>query len=97
MFSSVTRIDVIGRSARSDAAYIFADSLQHPIYAQRKAYYEQKFMAGRFHPNPYHPPADRERVKTGIGHRWHKVKEEAVPRAFSTFPQYASGRWSVLR
>ncbi|MCB1682369.1 MAG: type IV secretory system conjugative DNA transfer family protein [Alphaproteobacteria bacterium] len=84
-------------NARPDADYIFADTLQHPLYAQRRPYYTQKFMAGRFHPNPYHPPADKVRVTTGMGRRWLTVRQEHVPNAFSHYPQYASGRWSVLK
>ncbi|MCB1451418.1 MAG: hypothetical protein KDJ67_15135 [Nitratireductor sp.] len=85
-------------NAAPDTAFIFADTLQQPIKAQRKAYYSQKFMAGRFHPNPYHPPADRVRVTLGMGrHRWLRVKSERVPRRFAHYPQYAEGRWSVLR
>jgi type IV secretion system protein VirD4 len=38
----------------SDKQYIFTDSLPKPLYADRKPYYEQDFMSGRYHPNPYH-------------------------------------------
>lgn len=85
-------------NARPDTAFIFGDSLQHPILAQRKAYYAQPFMAGRFHPNPYHPPADKVRVTLSLGRsRWLHVRREAVPRSFAHFPQYASGQWSIVR
>lgn len=38
----------------ADKQYIFTDKLPAMLYADRKPYYEQKFMAGRFNPNPYH-------------------------------------------
>lgn len=85
-------------NAQPDTAFIFTDSLQHPILAQRKAYYAQSFMAGRFHPNPYHPPADRVRVTLSLGRSgWLHVRNETVPHRFAHYPQYASGQWSTFR
>jgi type IV secretion system protein VirD4 len=85
-------------NARPDSAFLFTDAVQHPVLAQRQAYYAQSFMAGRFHPNPYHPPADRVRVTLGLGRSgWLTVRREAVPRRFAHFPQYAKGQWSVVR
>ncbi|OYT68463.1 MAG: hypothetical protein CFK52_14955, partial [Chloracidobacterium sp. CP2_5A] len=73
-------------------------SLQHPVLAQRQAYYAQSFMAGRFHPNPYHPPADRVSVTLRFGRSgWLHVRRERVPQRFAHFPQYANGVWSVVR
>lgn len=80
-----------------DKAYIFTDALQKPIYANRKPYYEQRFMAGRYHPNPYHPPIDRVRVKTVIGHSWNDVIREPVPSRYSHYPQYKDGYWSYIK
>lgn len=37
----------------SDKQLIFTDGL-NPIHADRRPYYEQRFMQGRFSPNPYH-------------------------------------------
>lgn len=78
----------------SDEQFIFADGLNHPILAKRKPYYEQRLMAGRFHPNPYHPPLDRVRVKGLIGSKWLKVTKERAPSQYARFPQYADGMWS---
>lgn len=75
---------------------IFADGLSSPILAQRRPYYEQRFMAGRFHPNPYHPPLDKVRVKALFGHRWKAVVTEPVPERFAHLPQYADGTWSYV-
>lgn len=86
--------EVIGTPA--DRQYIFADGLAHPIYAERAPYYEQRSMAGRFHPNPYHPPADRVRVKTRFGHAWRSVIRERVPAQYAHLPQFADGWWSYI-
>ncbi len=77
-----------------DKQFIFADGLEHPIYAERAAYYDQRLMTGRFHPNPYHPPADSVRVRTRFGHRWRRVITEPVPQSFAHYPQYGDGTWS---
>lgn len=77
-----------------DAQVIFADGLAHPIWAARKPYYEQRFMAGRYHPNPYHPPKDKVRVAGRWGQRWANVIRKAVPSRYAHLPQYASGLWS---
>ena len=79
-----------------DEQYIFTDDLPKPLLANRKPYYEQRFMAGRYHPNPYHPPLDRVRVKTRWGHAWRRVVTEPVPDRFADYPQYADGMWSRI-
>ena len=80
----------------SDKQYIFTDDLPHPLYADRKAYFEQGFMARRYHPNPYHPPQGKVRVKTWMGRRWRQVVTEPVPSRFAHYPQYATGTWSRI-
>lgn len=79
----------------SDKQYIFTDGVP-PIYADRKPYYEQAFMAGRYHPNPYHPPLDRVQVKTRFGHAWRRVVTVPVPPAFAHYPQYRNGIYSYV-
>lgn len=78
----------------SDRQIIFTDALGKPAYLERRPYYEERFMAGRYHPNPYHPPLDRVRVKTRWGYAWRKVIREPVPSAYADYPQYADGYWS---
>lgn len=80
-----------------DKQLLYVDGLPHPICADRRPYYEQRFMAGRYHPNPYYPPADRVRVKTLFGHGWKKVVREPVPGEFAHYPQYHDGFWSKVR
>ncbi len=77
-------------------AYIFTDDLPKPLLSDRRAYYEQRFMAGRYHPNPYHPPLDQVQVKTLFGYGWRKVIKEPVPQAYAHYPQYQSGIWSRI-
>lgn len=81
-----------------DKAYVFVDGLTYPIYADRRPYYLQRSMAGRFHPNPYVPdqPLDKVRVKTRLGYGWRKVIKEAVPPKFADYPQYSDGTWSRI-
>lgn len=75
---------------------IFADGLPHPIEADRKPYYEQRFAAGLYHPNPYYPPLDKVRVKTRFGHAWLRVIREPVPPECAHLPQWSEGYWSRI-
>ncbi len=67
-----------------------------PIYAEKFAYYDRIEMAGKFLPNPYHPPVTRVRVMTEYG--WHtcRVRNEPVPPALAHYPQYKSGWWAYV-
>ena len=80
----------------SDGLYLLCDNLPGPLYAKRKPYWRRSWMAGRFHPNPYHPPLDKVDVKTLWGMRPRKVISEPVPSAYAHFPQYADGLWSWI-
>ncbi|MEM9619380.1 MAG: type IV secretory system conjugative DNA transfer family protein [Pseudomonadota bacterium] len=79
-----------------DRMYVFMDALPAPLYAQRAPYYEQYWMAGRFHPNPFYKPNDRVRISTLNGHEWRRVIEVPVPPAFADYPQYADGMYSYI-
>ena len=39
-------------------------------------------MAGRYLPNPYHPPADKVKIQGRFGPKWAKVKTGKPPRKF---------------
>ena len=80
----------------SDKMLIFADGLAHPVYADRRAYYDQPFMAGRYHPNPFFPPETHVSVMTPRGRVWRPVIREPVPPQFAHYPQYADGFWSRI-
>lgn len=79
-----------------DKQILYVDGLGGPIYADRRPYYEQRFMAGRYHPNPYHPPAASVSVKTRWGYRTRRVVTGPVSKRFAHYPQYASGTWSRI-
>jgi len=67
-----------------------------PIYAERHAYWTQPEFAGRFLPNPYHPPLDVVTIPSRRGARVHRVITEPVPAAFAHLPQYQDGFWSYV-
>lgn len=67
-----------------------------PVAAWRKPYFQMRELAGRFMPNPYHPPLDRVRIPARFGTRWAWVVTEPVPDRFADFPQYQSGLWSYI-
>lgn len=71
-----------------DRQFIFSDQIDKPIYAERRAYYEQRFMAGLFHPNPYHPPLSHVRVKTRFGMQARRILQSEVPDAYRHLIQY---------
>lgn len=79
---------------RSDEAISFIDGDDlPPIFHNRYPYYEL-LKAGRFFPNPSHPPTDRIRVrKPGLfgRHQWLVVHRKRVPQKYAHFPQYADG------
>lgn len=79
-----------------DKGYAFVDGLQHPIEINRRPYFSEKWMNLRWMPNPYHPPVDKVRVKSGWGYRPHTVRNVPVPANLAHFPQYASGQMRVL-
>ncbi len=79
-----------------DTAYVFADGLSGAIEAERKPHFEHRAMAGRYLPNPYHPPLDKVRVKTRFGHSSLRVIKERVGAQSAHYPQYADGYWTRL-
>ncbi|HBA44253.1 MAG TPA: hypothetical protein DCZ07_14885 [Alphaproteobacteria bacterium] len=68
-----------------------------PVYAAKYPYFLRRDMAGRFLPNPYHPPIDKVKVKAWIGTRTLKVVRERVPERFVSFPQYKENMWSYVK
>lgn len=59
-------------------------------------FYMRRELAGQFHPNPYHPPLDRVRLRGRFGMKWARVITEPVPRCFAHYPQYQDGYWSYI-
>jgi len=76
---------------------LFADNLPGPILADRRPYFDERFMAARYFPNPYHPPADRVSVRTRWGRRVRRVVTAPVPDRFADYPQYrGNATWRTL-
>ena len=67
-----------------------------PIFAEKHPYYERSDFAGRFLPNPFHPPHDSVPIPSRWGRRRARVIHERVPQQFSHYPQYADGMWSYV-
>ncbi len=76
--------------------FLFADGLSGGVIGTRTPYYEQQWMAGRYHPNPFHKPYDKVQIQTRWGKRWRKIITAPVPEEFAHFPQYQSGFWSFI-
>jgi len=71
-----------------------------PIKANKYPYFSRKArreMAGKYLPNPYHPPVDKVQIATWFGRKWVPVITEPVPTSFRTFPQYVDGSWSYVQ
>lgn len=69
--------------------YIFCDQIKKVIYCERRPYYEQHWMAGKFHPNPFYGPSDKVRIKNRwVGHSWRKVLTMDPPPRLRHLRQY---------
>ncbi|GAB5449603.1 type IV secretory system conjugative DNA transfer family protein [Gymnodinialimonas sp.] len=78
----------------SNKAYLFHEDVEYPIELERRPYYEQRSLTGKFHPHPAMPPLDRVTVATRWGKRTRRVITEPVPARFAHYPQYRNGLWS---
>ncbi|MEO1281980.1 MAG: type IV secretory system conjugative DNA transfer family protein, partial [Pseudomonadota bacterium] len=67
-----------------------------PVLAEKYAYFTRPEMAGRFLPNPYHPPLDRVRIAMRRGSEMRAVIRERVPHAYRSFPQHHDGLWAYV-
>lgn len=83
-------------SAPEREAFMFVDGVQYPLRVERQHYFNHRLWAGRYHPNPFHPPTGKVRVQTRLGKRWRRVVTQSVPRRFAHYPQYQSGLWSRI-
>ncbi|CDO60035.1 Uncharacterized protein BN1012_Phect1821 [Candidatus Phaeomarinobacter ectocarpi] len=76
-----------------DQQILFISGLNlNPILGNKFPYYSRRENAGRYLPNPYHPPRDRMQVVTRFGRKWAAVLDQPVPAKWRAFPQYQSGR-----
>ncbi len=82
-------------NAPSNFAYFFHEDVPYPIGLERRPYWQQRGLV--FHPNPFHPPIDRVRLRTFWGMRMRNVIKEPVPKRFAHYPQYRDGMWSRVK
>ena len=67
-----------------------------PVLAHKYPYFTRREMAGKYLPNPYHPPTDKVRIKTRFGEKWARILWRDVPAHYAQYPQYRSGRMAYL-
>ncbi len=67
-----------------------------PIYGEKLPYFTRREFAGKFLPNPFHPPYDSVLLRRAFGNRSVRVITERVPPEFAHLPQYASGTWKYV-
>ena len=68
-----------------------------PVLGHKYPYYERPEFAGRFLPNPFHPPLDSVPIPRRWGSSRGRVIKETVPRKFADFPQYEAGSWAFIK
>ena len=68
-----------------------------PILGHKYPYYARPEFAGRFLPNPFHPPHDRAFIPRRWGGGSARIVTEPVPRKYAQFPQYDAGTWSFVQ
>ncbi len=67
-----------------------------PVFAEKHPYYTRGDFAGRFLPNPFHPPHDSVPIPSRWGQRRARIVTQTVPQHFAQYPQYTSGTWSYV-
>lgn len=68
-----------------------------PILGHKRPYFTRPEFAGRFLPNPFHPPLDSVPIPRRWGSTRARVITEPVPRQFAGLPQYDAGLWSYIQ
>lgn len=77
---------------REDQQILFISGLNlRPILAQKLPFYVRPELAGRYLPNPYHPPTDSVSIMTARGPKKIPVVTCPVPPSLAHLPQYGSG------
>jgi len=87
--------EVLGLAPDEQVAFVGDRSLK-PLRAKKRHYYDREDFAGRFLPNPYHPPSD----KIDVRHKGKVVScpvvSKPVPFELAHLPQYQQGQMSVV-
>jgi type IV secretion system protein VirD4 len=93
--SLMTPDEVLAMPEDRQICFVSGHSLG-PILAHKYPYYTRPEFAGRFLPNPFHPPLDRVLIPRRWGNSKAKIVREPLPRKFARFPQYDAGTWSYV-
>lgn len=91
----ITPDEVLAMPEDRQIQFISGKNLR-PVYAEKHPYYMRREFAGRFLPNPFHPPLDTMLIPQNWRDRRVKIITEPVPAQFAHFPQYQSGMWSYV-
>lgn len=86
----MTESEILNMPEDQQIIFISGQNLP-PILANKYPYFTRREMAGRYLPNPFHPPMDRVRVQGRFGKKWLKVESLTVPQKYRLFPQYVGG------
>lgn len=86
----ITPSEVLALPEDEQIAFISGRDLP-PMREKKYPYYTRRELAGRYLPNPYHPPLDRVRVQGRLRPKELRVYTRDVPYKYRDFPQYASG------
>ena len=79
-----------------DKQYIFTDQVEGTIYCDKRHYFDQRWMAGRYLSNPTRSNPEYVSIKTRFGRQKRRVITEKVPEKFAHLPQYKNGYWSYV-
>jgi type IV secretion system protein VirD4 len=92
----ITADEVLKLPPNEQIAFI-GDQALSPIRAKRRHYYERADLAGRYLPNPFHPPYDQTFVTHGRGSDLFPVVSAAVSDDLAALPQYQQGKMSSIK
>jgi type IV secretion system protein VirD4 len=87
--------EVLGLPPNEQIAFIGDLSLA-TVRAKRRHYYERADLAGRYLPNPFHPPYDQVAVKRKERVISAPVVSSAVSNDLAGLPQYQAGQMSFV-
>jgi len=92
----ITPDEILGLPPDEQIAFI-GDQALSPIRAKRRHYYERADLAGRYLPNPLHPPYDQIFVTHKGGSGVFPVVSSSVPDDLAALPQYQQGKMSRVK
>ncbi|MEO1039511.1 MAG: type IV secretory system conjugative DNA transfer family protein [Pseudomonadota bacterium] len=83
---------------REDRALVFISgkNLRPAMVGKLPYFASERAMAGKYLPNPYHPPLDSVPVVGRFGSRRARVTWGRVPAKYAHLPQHRDGRWPMI-